>query len=442
MKTVHITNAWHAQSGGISTFYRALMEAANRRQHEIRLVVPGEEDAVEDINPFGRIYSVAALPAPLNHEYRLLSPKVYRRKGSRLRQIIRDEQPDVVEVCDKYTLNYFGGMLRTGMFGDVGARPLVIGLSCERMDDNVRAYFGWNRLTSFLVKFYMKWLYFSLFDHHIANSEYTAEELRTASVGHPIRRGVWIRPMGVDTRDLSPLYRSSVARHGLFQQVQATPNSHLLLYAGRLAAEKNLPLLLDTLEALQTQKGATYFLILVGDGAQRSRLLAEASRRVPNRVVWLGHVRDRGQLARIYANCDVFVHPNPREPFGIAPLEAMASGLPVVVPDRGGVTAYASATNAWIVPPDTPSFAKAVIEATTNHPLREQKIACALQTASDFRWERVADSFLDLYEDLSRVARGEPSRIGADFYSTAPRGKGSSVARLTASLVQRLLATR
>jgi alpha-1,6-mannosyltransferase len=442
MKTLHLTNAWHASSGGIATFYRALMDAAARRHHEIRLVVPGASDGVEEIGSHARIYSIAARPAPLNPDYRLIFPDAYIRGGSRLRQILNQERPDVVEVCDKYTLNYFAAMLRSGMMGDVAAHPVTIGLSCERMDDNVRAYLGWNSVARFLVQFYIKWLYFSFFDHHIANSEYTADELRRASTGHAIRRGVWIRPMGVDTHDLSPRHRSSFARHCLLERVHAGADAALLLYVGRLAPEKNLALLLDTLENLETHGGRDWRLILLGDGVQRRQFLADAARRVPARVAWLGHIRDRKELATIYANCDVFLHPNPREPFGIAPLEAMASGLPVVAPDRGGVTSYADSTNAWIVPPNALSFANAVREVIANPAAREVKVARALKSAFEFRWQRVADSFLDLYADLWHAAQGQQAQIAADFYSTAPQGNVSPVARFTAGILQRLLATR
>ena len=442
MKTLHITNAWHASSGGIATFYRALMEAARQRQHEIRLVVPGSRNSIEDVGPNARIYTLAASPAPLNSDYRMMKTAPYLRRGARLRQILNEEQPDLVEVCDKYTMNYFAGMLRVGMMGDVIKKPLVIGLSCERMDDNVRAYLGWSRAAQPLVRFYMKWLYFALFDHHIANSEYTAEELRAVSDNHPIRRGVWIRPMGVDIHDLSPRHRSSLSRYELLQQVNASPQSVLLLYVGRLAPEKNTDLLIDALEQLGKDSAADWRLIMVGDGAQRAKFLEDAARRTPGRVEWLGYIRDRKELARIYANCDVFLHPNPREPFGIAPLEAMASGLPVVVPERGGVRSYADPSNAWTVPAEAASFSQAAQEAVFNHDLREQKIARALETAFDFRWDRVAGAFLDLYADLWRAHQGNIPRIGADFYSTPPAGKGSPVARFTAGVVQRLLATR
>ena len=68
----------------------------------------------------------------------------------------------------------------------------------------------------------------------------------------------------------------------------------------------------------------------------------------------MGNVRDRAELAKYYASADVFVHPNPREPFGIGPLEAMASRVPVVSPSAGGVLSYANPTNAWLAEPLRP----------------------------------------------------------------------------------------
>ena len=77
----------------------------------------------------------------------------------------------------------------------------------------------------------------------------------------------------------------------------------------------------------------------------RSPKTARAAR--PRARTFLWHL-DRDALAGILANADAFIHPNPREPFGIAPLEAMASGLPLVATETGGVTTYASDETAWL----------------------------------------------------------------------------------------------
>lgn len=58
IKTLHMTNYWHSQSGGISTFYRELLNSANRHRRHIRLVVPASHDAVEDCGEYGKIYRV------------------------------------------------------------------------------------------------------------------------------------------------------------------------------------------------------------------------------------------------------------------------------------------------------------------------------------------------------------------------------------------------
>jgi phosphatidylinositol alpha 1,6-mannosyltransferase len=119
----------------------------------------------------------------------------------------------------------------------------------------------------------------------------------------------------------------------------------------------------------------------------------------------LGHIHDREQLANLYANCDALVHPNPREPFGIAPLEAMASGLPVVAPDAGGVLAYAHSGNAWLARPDGECFAAAAREVFADGAARQAKIERALRTAAEFSWPRVTTQFFALYDDVYRRSR-------------------------------------
>jgi alpha-1,6-mannosyltransferase len=418
IKTLHLTNAWHQTSGGIATFYRALMQEANRRGHEFRLVVPAEQDRIEEVGSCVRIYHVAAPVAPLNRFYRSIYPNQYLFKGSKLQKILASERPDLVEIADKYTLIYLGALLRQRLLPALDFRPVVVGLSNERMDDNFRSYLGRIPFGRRFCSWYTHWIYFPFFDHHIANSHYTAEELKRASEGHMVARGTWVRPMGVDLGELSPAHRSDAGRQRLLALCGAQQEDAVLLYVGRLAPEKNLSLLFELAERMNHASPRPVHLMVVGDGIERPRWEQYSATRLPGLVSFLGHVRDRNMLAMLYANADAFVHPNPNEPFGIAPLEAMASGTPVVCPDSGGVTSYANSSNAWTVPPTVDNFSAAITEILNNQTLALDKTNRALVSVEAFRWDKVAASFLDLYEDLHRGFQGHPTLFPAEFYST------------------------
>ena len=428
IKTLHLTNAWHQTSGGVATFYRALMQEANERGHEFRLVVPAEQDRLEQIGEHVKIYHIASPAAPLNPSYRMIYPTQFLFKGSKVQNILAVERPDLMEISDKYTLAYLGGVLRLRLLRAVDYRPVVVGLSSERMDDNFRSYLGSVPLGKQFCSWYMRWIYFPFFDHHIANSRYTAEELRTASCGHPGSRGTWIHQMGVDLSELSPAHRSDAGRQRLLALCGAPEDAVLLLYVGRLAPEKNLSLLFHLAERLNQNSSRSFHLIVVGHGMERARWEQYAAERLPGQVIFLGHIRDRKRLAILYANSDIFVHPNPHEPFGIAPLEAMTSGIPLVAPDSGGVTFYAHSGNAWTVPATIEDFAVAIAEILDDRERTRQRVEQALLTVESYRWDKVAASFLELYQDLHRAFHGLPTRTPAEFYSTpAPPGRARLV---------------
>lgn len=387
----------------------------------MRLVVPGEQDRIEEYGEFTRIYHVRAPKAPVNSGYRMMYPNLYLRPEGRIVQILREERPDLVEINDKYTLNYLGGLLRERWVKGIDWRPTVIGLSCERMDENMAAYLSSSGPAARFVQFYMKWIYFPMCDHHIAVSPHTASELGVAARGHKVRRGVWDGPMGVDYQLFSSGRRTAEARSRLVAGAGGGDSTFLLLYAGRLAREKNVGLLIDLMEQLRFDGGGgDYRLAIAGDGELRPHLESEAARRVPGRVHFLGHVSNRQDLAGLYANADAFVHPNPREPFGIAPLESMAAGLPLLVANAGGVTAYANHQNAWLAPAEAAAFASQVRSIRTDAVTRLRKQEAARATAERFSWEAATDHFMRLYEELHALTQGhkpQPS-ISPVLYST------------------------
>jgi glycosyltransferase involved in cell wall biosynthesis len=97
----------------------------------------------------------------------------------------------------------------------------------------------------------------------------------------------------------------------------------LLLYVGRLAAEKNTRILFEAFELLNRRQPGRFHLLAIGDGSQRGHL--QDLQAATGAVTWFPYCADVIQLARYYRAADLFVHPGVQETFGLVALESQAS---------------------------------------------------------------------------------------------------------------------
>jgi glycosyltransferase involved in cell wall biosynthesis len=434
-KSVHITNYYHRDSGGISTSYNALMAAAARHKRLVRLIVPGEFEEIEEVNDYARIYYVPARKsAVFDKRYRVIMPWQYLKGESLIRKILEEEMPDIVEITDKYTISMFGAMISRGNFAALN-RPMVVHFSCERMDDNLGSFVAGGRISEWFARLVMGCYNFPSFDYHIANSPYTAEEFERSilkkfnprrsrrffnfcwrffrSARVPVRERIRVCPRGVDKERFSPDRKSEDVRREMIEQAGVPDDATIILYAGRISPEKNIGLLPEMMKLLNADKDRDYRLLVAGAGPLADWLKTETEKHMPGKIVLLGHL-DKELLADYYANADIFVHPNPKEPFGIAPLEAMASGVPVVVPNAGGLLFYATEENTWLVEPEAGTYAEAVREIMSDPELRGRKIAAALATAAANTRERSTDFLIRTYDELLEDFRSRRELFVAD----------------------------
>ena len=280
------------------------------------------------------------------------------------------------------------------------------------MDDNLGAYLWQGRRLQAAGRGYLRCCYAPAFDAHIANSDYTAQELRA----HAGVAEVAVCAMGVDAALFTAAQPDASLRTSLLQSAGGGEASVLVFYAGRLSPEKGLEVLVQATARLAVRPATPDVrLVLAGDGPAAGALHALAATIAPGRVHFAGNIADRTRLAATYASADVFVHPNAREPFGIGPLEAMATGVPVVVPNEGGVLSYANDGNAWLTTADAEGFARAILDARTGR--GSARIDRARATARAHDWPAMARRYfgtLDrLHAELVASRSGVAGRIGS-----------------------------
>ena len=412
-----LTNYVHPASGGIRTFVSALTAEAVRAGRPFAVVIPGAHDAVDQIAPGVDVHTLQADPAPaFDRRYRLLMPRHYwPPRQAPLARLLASWQPDLIEVCDKYTLLYLGYALRMGAY-PLPRTLMTVALSSERMDDNIASYVTPSAAGRWFSRWYMRRLYSPAFDRHLANSAYTASELH-AAYGPAEHPDVPLTRMGVDSHTFRPDARSAALRNHLLAACGGSPESVLLGYIGRLSPEKHLDALIDMIEHLRASGHLDYRLVVIGDGPARDAFMNDAERRVPGRVLHVPGITDRETLAAHYASLDIFVHPNPKEPFGIGPLEAMASGVPLVAPRAGGVLSYATDDNAWLTPPGGAGLAAAVTAASLAP--EPQRIQRAAETAARHHWPLVAHEHFQQLEQLLFEHRAAAAWAGTQPGPTA-----------------------
>ena len=140
-------------------------------------------------------------------------------------------------------------------------------------------------------------------------------------------------------------------------------------------------------------------LLLVGGGGWRSNDLDQQIAACPGRVVRTGHI-DFAELTRTYASVDCFIFPSLLEGFGFPPLEAMASGLPVVCSDRPSLPEVVGDAAITAPPNDHETLANAVLKILTNETVAGDMRARGLAQAAQFSWVRTASETVAAYRTL------------------------------------------
>lgn len=371
MRIVQLANFYGPRSGGLRTAIDQLGAGYTGRGHEVVLIVPGPA-AAEEVLPTGVLrITVPAFGIPLTGGYRAADPR-------RIADVVSGLRPDVLEVSDRLTLRGMGAWAARRGVGSVM-------ISHERLDRLLGQILP-NRAARSLADVANRRTAQS-YDAVVCTTRFARREFERIGADN-----VSEVPLGVDLELFNPSRRDPRAASTWRGDADS-----LLVHCGRLSVEKRVDKSIDSIAALH-DSGRNVRLIVAGDGPRRPGLERRA-RGLP--VDFLGFVDGREELASLLASADVALAPGPHETFGLAALESLAAGTPVVVSQSSAL--------ADIVTPacgghfdDTAGGFASELERVLEIPARSRRTA-ARRRAEQFGWPASVDGMLAVFE-RGRVA--------------------------------------
>jgi glycosyltransferase involved in cell wall biosynthesis len=303
LRIAFFTETFLPATDGVVTRLRYTLEELNRMGDDMLVVAPRYPEGGPDYYAGAPIYRVPGVPFPPYPRIKLSS--AHPGVGRALRRF----GPDLIHAVNPFIL---------GPSGIYYARQLGVPLVAS-YHTNVAAYARYYNMNSLFnaARWWTRQLH-NRAEINLCTSEAAMEYLLEEGI-----KRVRLWPQGVDARHFHPDKASKRWRERLSG---GHPSEKILLYVGRLAPEKGI----ERLKTILREVSGTR-LAIVGDGPARRNLELEFAR---TPTIFTG-VLEGEDLAAAYASADAFLFPSTTDTLGLAMLEALASGLPIVAASSG-----------------------------------------------------------------------------------------------------------
>jgi glycosyltransferase involved in cell wall biosynthesis len=253
---------------------------------------------------------------------------------------------------------------------------------------------------SLAVRF-VKWIS-RVFCNHTDLILAPSQEMKRELLSYGVRKPIEVLPTGIDVPQLPESTYLETLRK------RFPLDKKLLIFVGRFAREKNIPLLFDVLQIL-AQRGLPAHLILVGDGPDRKRIEGEIFyRNISQSITITGYI-PRSEVFALLACADLFLFPSETETQGLVLLEAMAVGVPVVAADAMGSGEVLRDGRGGVAVPATPqAFADAAFKLLTDQALYREKRRSAQEKAMEWSSNALTQRLVAIYQSIIGEYRTRP----------------------------------
>jgi glycosyltransferase involved in cell wall biosynthesis len=388
VKLAIVTETFPPEINGVAMTFGVIAGELGRRGHSVAVYRPWRRDIPEaGTAPDYRQVPVPGLPIPGYPLLRMGLPA-----GGRLRRTWAADRQDLVHVATEGPL---------GLSAIKAARALGIPVTSS-FHTNFHAYTRHYKV-SLLRNFALGWLRYV---HNMTQRTFVPTAELCGELSLLGFRSVAVLSRGVDTRQFRPARRSQSLR----SDWGAGPDDPVVIHVGRMAAEKNYPLLFRAYAAMRKANPACRF-VLAGDGPLKGALM-----RAHPECVFAGFF-SRDEIGRYYASADIYVHASLTETFGNVLTEAMASGLAAAGFDYAAARIFMQDGESGLTAPcaDPDALIAAAVRLATDPALRARLRVAARAAVEAQSWERVIARFEGDLEEIAGVAPlvGTPAPVPA-----------------------------
>ncbi len=369
MKIAFFTETFLPKVDGIVTRLTKTIEYLIKNGDEVIVFCP---EGCPENHKGSKVVGVAAMPLPLYPELKLGLP------GPAVSDALDDFKPDLIHVVNPAVLGLGGIWL-----AKTNNIPLIA--SYHTHLPKYLEHYGMGMLEPLLWELLKAAHNQALLN--LCTSTAMVNELEKKGIR---RTALWQR--GVDTDNFKPEFRNLEMRKRLLGENE--DKGSLLIYVGRLSAEKQIERIKPVLEAIPDA-----CLALVGDGPYRNQLEKIFENTKTNFVGYLGG----DELASAYASGDIFLFPSSTETLGLVLLEAMAAGCPVIGANKGGIPDIINdGINGCLYnPDDNDNGQESLINATKtilfNNDKKEKMRLAAREEAEKWGWNQATLQLKDFY---------------------------------------------
>jgi glycosyltransferase involved in cell wall biosynthesis len=383
MKILLTTESYYPTIDGGAVAQHRLVHELVERDHDVRVIAPGTSlSPTCDDDRGSLIYRPRGytLPFYMNGKYRF-SPFPLPLVS----KVIREFSPDVVNVCSPYPNSLCALPLAKKR------RIPVVG-SIHILPENILApfldTFAYRRLEAGM------WSYLIAFYNRVDWATVPSQTGATMYQARGLRSNVSVISNGVNTTLFSPENDGSYLR-----ERYRLPRKPLILYAGRINQEKNVDVLVKAIPAVLKTVDA-HFLFCGSGGLKEEMVALTKTLGVADHTTFIDFL-DGKDYPNIYALATAFVMPAESELQSIVTLEAVASGVPVVVVNKGAVPELASHGNGLVFEPrNSDQLAAHLVTILSDAKLRQSMKRKSIALSRAHTMSMVADRFEALYRTL------------------------------------------